>query len=194
MDPYREYKKQTEYDEYVENQICNAVDITDEPYQIAVLAQSIFTKSVHSLDNNLTGLLLDESMDQLDIHAMLIELILYGWNIINTKSIFESEYFSYDTVELIKKYLKSCNIEMTVDEIPVISDIKLYLNESDYYCEILPKSPSQFGKNEWCVLNYRMNINPKFIREANDNLDKYYSIIIINNDKIFSIKFNYARI
>ncbi len=194
MDPYREYKKQTEYNEYVENQMDNAVDITDDPDQVAILAQSIFTKSVHSLDNNLTGLLLDESMDQLDIHAMLIEIILYGWNIINVKSIFETEYFSYDTVELIKKYLKSCNIEMIVDEIPFINDINLYRNESDYYCEILPKSPSHFGKNEWCVLNYRMNINPKFIREANDNLDKYYSIIAINNDKIFSIKFNYARI
>lgn len=192
MDPYSQYKKQTEYYEYFEKQKENYTDLTSEQNNsIALLAKHLFTKSKNNLTSDLTGILVDESMDTTDIFCMMIEFILYGLNILtnNNTTIFDLEESTDDIIYTIKSYLKSTGFNIEIHEEFMDDDVILYRDRSDYYCEILPKPPSYLCHKGWYVLNYRIIDNKKFKRTLNTPLEKFTAFFITKQNKLFVINF-----
>ena len=156
------------------------------------LAKLLFNKSVTTQDNKLIGTI-DESMKPLDIHAMMIELILYLLSILNENAtIFNLDKVNDPIVDTIKHKVNLLNMKLILEEIDFSLDPKLYRDKSDYYCEIVPKPPIYLCQNDWCVLDYRLIINTKFKLDSNMHLSKYYSFFLTNNGKIFSIRFDYV--
>lgn len=199
MDPYSQYKKQTEYYDYFENQKKNYVDLskdqTDPNNSIKRFAEILFIKSTKNLNQDLSGILIDETMETVDIFCMLIELVLYGLDILT-----ESQYTIFDLVEsyddivyTIRSYLKSAGFDVQINEILMDDDTILYRDNPNYYCEIVSKPLLCLCDKGWYVLNYQMIENMKFNFSRITSIETFKAFFISKQNKIFTVNFKYLN-
>lgn len=204
MDNYSQYKKQLEFYNRLEVQRENYVDLTKEQSNendsIVKFATILFNKSHNNLDQDLSGILIDETMESVDIFCMLIELVLYGLNVLarNTDANMGTDLTIFDLVEssdrivdVINCYLKSCGFKININEQITDDDAVLYRDKDDYYCEIVEKPPSYLCHEGWYVMNYRLINNSKFKFMSITPLHKFVAFFISKQNKIFTIKFGY---
>src|SRR5690349_10381754 len=122
MDPYSQHKKQTEYYQYLEKQRENYTDLTqgreNTNDSIMEFAKILFNKSKKNLDQDLTGILSDETMITADVFCMIVELVLYGVDILTDSkyNIFQLKESTDDLIYDLKSYLKSSGFTMEVHE------------------------------------------------------------------------------
>ena len=199
MDPYSNYKKQLEYYEYFEKQRENYTDLAQEANpndSVVQFANILFDKSKNNLDQDLSGILVDETMELADIFCMLVELVLHGLCILsdgkgNIRDLKES---TDDIVYVIKSYLKSAGFDMEFHEDYIEEEkINLYRDKDDYYCQIVDKPPPFLCYPGWYVLNYRLINNKKFKFTSITPLEKFRAFFISKNKKIFTVNFKYAN-
>jgi hypothetical protein len=203
MDPYSQYKKQLEYYEYYEKQKENFIDLSqgleDPNNSVFELANILFNKSKRNLDQDLMGLFIDESMDVADIFCLLVELVLYGLDILSNgkNTIFSIEDSTDDIIYTIKSYLKSTGFDMIIHQefidIDNDNDTNLYRDRDDFFCEILPKPPSYLCAKGWYILNYRIINNKKFVFTKITPLNNFKAFFISNTNKIFTMNFKFAN-
>lgn len=198
MDPYSQYKQQLEYFKYFEKQRENYIDLSkgqiDPNNSVYELAKILFNKPEKKLQDDLVSILIDENMDTEDIFCMLLELVLYGINILTKEkcTIFDIEYSFDDLVYQIRNYLKSMNIDAELHEIFTNdNDVTLYRDKNDCYCEIVIKPPPYLCTKGWYVLNYRIINNKNFEYTGSKQLEKYKAFFISKQNKIFTINFKY---
>lgn len=185
---------QIEFLEHVNDRIDNFTDLTS--YQndsIVEFARILFSKSTTNLDTDLSGILLDDSMDSLDLFCMLIELLLNGIDIVfEGKTIFDLEDIT-QVASKINPYLKSAGFELAVCPVE-FDESELFRDTNNYYYEILPKPPKEYCKEEWCVLNNRIRQNKNFNQMPIDNFENF-NIFFIHNSRVYTVKFkNYRHI
>jgi hypothetical protein len=198
MDPSLQHKRQLEYYDYYEKQKKNFVDLTqnhnDTNSSIFELAKILFAKSSKNLDQDLTGLILDPSMDTADIFCMLIELVLYGIHILTNGSvtIFDLEKTSEDMVYKINSYVNSIGLDMIIGE---CTDSVLVYSRDDFYCEIVPREHDKYFPNYcgWHILDYHMICNSKFVFTQSSGLDNFKALFVPKNRKIFAVGFKWKR-
>lgn len=197
MDPYSQYKKQMEYHEIFQKQKENYTDLTNEGNDsIKEFAKILFNKSAKNLDRDLSGVLVDDEMETTDIFCMLVELVLYGLDILSDGkyTIFDLNESTDDVVYTIKHYLKSAGLDMIIQE-HICEDNEnpsLFRDRTDYFCEILPKPPRYLCHKGWYVLNYRIIDNKKNNLIAITPLEKFRAFFISKQKKIFLVNFKYA--
>lgn len=190
------YKKQLEYEKHFQYQLEHYTDLSedlDNPNDsIKKFAKILFSKKKSVLGENLSGILISEDMDTADIFCMLIELVLYGLDILTNgeTNIFDIPESTDDLFYTIKYYLKSTGFDMEVHEIYIGDDPTLYRDRTDYFCEILPK-PFFLTPNGWYVLNYRIIYNKYFSPEDVTKLEHFKAFLITKNKQIFTICFKY---
>ena len=205
MDPYAIYKKQLEYYEYFEKQKENYTDLTgDENPNSSVkqFAEILFRKKGSNLTYDLSGILFDETMEVADVFCVLVELVLYGLDIITNSAsdIFALEESGNEIVNLIRSYLKSTGFDIIIkeeflDDSPEMQEnINLYRDRTDYYCQIVKKPPPFLCFEGWYVLNYRLINNRKYIFNNSTPLDNFKAFFITNSKKIFTVNFKYATV
>lgn len=197
MDPYLQYQKQLEFYEYYEKQRENPTDLTESGDDgIVQFAEYLFGKSEDKLYEDLSGILIDDSMDIADVFHMLMELFLHGFNILTSgkKTIFDLGESYDDIIFTIKSYFKSVGFDINLEEIFYDGDTpSLYRDKNDYYCEILPLPPSYFCYKGWYVLDYRIITNDKFIFYPTTSISLFKSIFITKDNKLFVINFKFKN-
>ena len=198
MDSELRYKKQLEFYEYYEKQKENFTDLTEAGNNsIVQFAKYLFIKSEKKLYEDLSGILIDDSMDIADVFHMLMELFLHGFNILNNgeKTIFDLKEAYDDIIFTMKSYFKSVGFDINLEEIFYDNedDPSLYRDKNDYYCEILSIPPPYFCYKGWYVLDYRIITNDKFTFYATTPIDLFKSIFISKDKKLFIINFKFKN-
>lgn len=198
MDSYEQYKKQLEYEKYINNQKKNFVDLStnvDDPNDsIKLFAEWVFNKREMDLTHDFGGLLLDQHYNVADIFCMLLEIFLYGHNIVTEKqsTIFDLKESTDDLVCTIKNYFKSFDFDIFVKE---INDTNINANNfkytNDCYCYI-NLAPHILFKTEhdWWIANYELKLNPYFTFTDLTTLPHFKAYFISNDNKIFAITFD----
>lgn len=197
MDPYSNRSRAVEYYQYVEKQKEDFIDLSNQSnnsvYQFAKL---LFGKPIHNLGSDLSGILFDETMEIADVFCMLVEVVLYGVNILSggQNTIFDLTADATDTtISTLKSYLKSTGFNMDVrEEISEDDDVILYRDKADYYCEIVPKPPAYMCSDPWCVLDYRMIGNRNFVVTPMVPLENFKLFFITRQKKIFVVNFSFT--
>lgn len=199
--PEIQYKKQLEYEAYIESQKSTHVDIAkyvDNPNDsIKVLAEVLFSKSEDKLKDNLTGILM-ESAEVADVFCMLLELFLYGYGILVEEkyTIFDLVDSTDDLIFSIRSYLKSCGFTIKVDEVfDENLNINLYRDRNDYYCQITEKPPIflNFSEDPWHILDYRLILNRKFDFNIRTPISTFRAFFINKQKSIFIVSFDFAK-
>lgn len=194
-DPYKEYQKQLDYKEYVQLRYDNPIDLTSEAEEndsVRMFANILFNKSERNLGSDLHGLLMDSDTEVADIFCMVVELFLYGFDIITKGTeIFQLIDSTDDLVYKMKNYFKSAGISLTVDEVFDDTNVNLYRDRDDYYCQITSKPPLflQFN-SDWNVLGYRLLTNRKFQFDTTTPLNKFKTFFINKYRRIFILSFS----
>jgi len=200
--PYTQYKKQLEYEAYVKSQLANYTDLTpddqtDPNDSIRAFAESLFDKSEKNIRQDLTGLLMDEETDVATIFCTLLELFLYGHNIIvdDQITIFDLTDSTDDLIYKIRVYFKSCGFTIKLDEIfDDDFNINLYRDRDDYYCQITSKPPEfLINPDGWFVLDYRLILNRKFEFDIKTALNTFNAFFINKERRIFIISFDFIK-
>lgn len=195
MNPYDIYKKQQEYEEYIENQVKAAVELVDEVEEgcdqndtVRLFAEHLFRKDLRYIKSDFCGMLLDDDTDITDIFHIMIELLLYGYNILNPNSqIFDIER-SYDDIiyDKLRPYFKSIGIVIEFNE-QISSDLRSYQEKDDLYCMIIKNEDNR--KTGWDILGYNLFLNEKFTYDHSTTLSNYNAVFKANNNNIFYINF-----
>lgn len=209
MDLKSQYDKQKEYYEYVQKQKENYTDLTSmEPPMksetesggsdcndsIKKFAEILFSKNEKDLGNDISALILEEDMEGVDLFCMLIELVLYGLDILTEGSatIFNIKDEFDEMIDVIRKYLKkNIGIDMELKEEFVEPDeINLYRDKDNYYCQITQKPPPFLCYPGWYIMDYRFLTNQKFIFNSGTALNNFEAFFI-SKRRIFTIKFKF---
>jgi hypothetical protein len=199
-DPFLEHQAQVDYYNYVENQRENYIDLTKDVSNpndsIIEFSQILFNKSRKNLDVNLSGILIEDTMEIADVFCMLLELVLYGLHLLKDgkDTIFDLNEPYDEIVYTIRDYLKSTGFDMEVREFFPDDNIDLFRDRNDYYCEIVPTPPKYLRVPGWYILNYRLINNAKFEYSCVTPLEKFMAFFISVQNKIFTINFTYAKI
>lgn len=194
MDPYSTYNKQLEHYEYVQKQKDNSIDLTSQQNDsVKTLAEMLFNKRVQNLENNLSGLILDQSMCQDDLFCMLTELFLYGFDILKGGSDIFSMNNPVEEIEIVRPYLKSCGFDINVLEDFSSESVNLYRDRSDYFYQIVKKPPPSLCFHGWYVLGYRLIENRKYIFNNNIPFESLKSFFISKDKKIYTINFRIVK-
>lgn len=164
--------------------------------EIQEYANILFERSIDELENKKVKFILEENADVLDVFSVLLELVLYGINIL-TKDQYKLFYLENtfdDYYFVINACIKSCGFKMEIVEHVVDlegSNVNLYRDRADYYCEIVKSPPYYFCVDGWYVLNYRIIENKKF-QKNNRNLKDFKAFFFNRSKKIFLIYFDFA--
>lgn len=202
MDPYSVYAKQLEYYEYVQKQLSNSTDLTNtsQSSTIKLMAERIFSKT--DTTSNLYGILTDETLDAADIFGILIELVLYGLDILTKQQtdIFDIKDSTDDIIFKIKRYLKSLGFDMKFhEEVMFATKINIFRDRTDWFYEIVPKPMLDWWcpSADWYVLNYRLIPNKLFDIANSPNLSDYKAFYIStsteNKVSVFTLQFSYYK-
>lgn len=191
MDPYSVYAKQLEYYEYVQKQMSNPVNLTNtaQSSTIRLMAERIFSKT--DTTANLYGILTDETLDAADIFGILVELVLYGLDILTKQQIkiFDIKESTDDIIFKIKRYLKSLGFDMKFhEEVMFETKINVFRDRTDWFYEIAPKPTLNWWcpPADWYVLNYRLIPNKLFDIINNSELSNYKAFYISSENKVGS--------
>lgn len=182
------YKDKLKYYKYEINQSENYQDLTHEINSIKLFSDILFSKTINELNTNKCSLLLDSTMNVEDMCCMLIELILYGLDILSQGmyNIFDLDNVDNDVFILLNNYLKNVGYEMKIEKISTT------LNFENYYCLIRKKY--NYDNNKWTLMNYTFINNVDF-KYKNHTMLHMYKIVFVNNlDTIFVISFNCVNI
>uniref|UniRef100_A0A6C0LQM1 Uncharacterized protein n=1 Tax=viral metagenome TaxID=1070528 RepID=A0A6C0LQM1_9ZZZZ len=191
-----DYSKQLEYYNYVKNQKENYIDLTkgleSTNDSIYLLANRIFNQKLNNLDSNLSYIFIDD-MEVADLFCALIELTLYGLNIlIDGAQIFNLHDITDDIINVIKSYLKSTGFKMNINEIETDELNNLYGDNNDYYCRIMNKPQSFLHEHKnWVILDYHILVNPKFNFTSHTKLENFVAFFMNKDNKIFTITYNF---
>lgn len=191
-------RRAAEFYKYLENQRNNPVDLTSESQenQCMQLARHIFSINPDNLKDNLTRLQLDESMQIVDLYSMLLEILLYGIEILTGghQTIFDLISDIDGFVYLLKKYMRSVGFDIEItNEYITRENINLFRDRDDYYCHITPKPPAEFFiPSDWAVSNYRLSLNRKFEFDDNSLLEDFSAFFISKNKEIFTFYFEFV--
>ena len=189
----QDLQRQQEYYNYVDNQQANAVDLSTDSNQIQILAQNIFSKKPLDTRYDTLGLTSDGTMEIADVFCMLLELVLYGLDILSNKKsdIFMLKESTDDIIYLIKNYLRPLGFTMHVEEILIdIENINLFRDASDYYCEINKRPPPFLCFPGWYILDYRFILNKKFTYDTNTKLDTFSAKFLNKEKRLFKVHFD----
>lgn len=195
MDPLQQYKQQLEYEKYIKTQQKNYIDLADNLLcpndSVKLLADHIFNRKEQNLNTEMCGIILNDDMEFVDVFCILLELFLYGYDILTNKSdIFNINESYDDIIYKINDYLKTCKFKISVDELYAGDvDIDDFIDEYDYYCEIFKIDEDDYGENYWGILDYEIDLNPYF-RNNNKQLNEFKAVFVNKDDKLFVIKFN----
>lgn len=198
MDYNSIYQRQLEYNQYLESQKENFIDLTvndkGDNNSVFEFSKILFSKYKNNLDIDFSGILTDEYMQTVDIFCMIIELILYGIDFLSNKQIMIFDLESTDDLFYdLKKYLQSCGFDFKVSETFFDKKPILYRETNNYFIEILP-CPSKFLRvTGWYLLNYRLIENNKIKNHATLKLKDYKAFYINKNNKIITIEINYTN-
>ena len=188
MDPNKIYRQQQEFENYIEEQKDNAIDLTDVEVNkgtnqsIRDLAGYLFNIPLDSLDNKLARIMPNiESVA--DIFSVLLELVLYGLDILSNS---EADLFDITTtdqkeVEVIKIYFKSLGFTI---------EIKEATDFTKGYCAIAENKVNIEG---WLVLDYIMLLAADFKFDNDSRLDQFEHILRVRMIKnIISVLITYV--
>ena len=194
MDPFSRFNDQMQQYEYTQQQRENCTDLTPNGNDsLRLFAKILFDKSENNLNIDLSGLIFDDSMNIIDVFCMLVELTLYGFDILsNGKSILELEEAYDDIIFTIKSYLKSTGFDMDLREI-FMEEPELYRDTQEYFCEILTAPPYYMRFPGWYVLSYRLIENNKFseLTDTRLSLEILQVFFISKQNKLFTISFKF---
>lgn len=140
-------------------------------------------------------------MELLDTFCMLLELFLYGFDILtkNEQTIFDLNSSIDDIIYVIKDYFKSAGFDIFIHEEislewPPLDSITL-CSKTNYYCKILSKSSTDlYNHTGWCVLNYKLVNNPNFQEDKITNLDNIKACLISKQNRLFTINFQFFNV
>lgn len=191
-------KSQREYLEYIEFQRENYIDLAeglvDQNDSIRFLAEKIFREKPLDIRYDLIGILFDDETESVDLFCIMLELLLYGLNIItNDKAnIFMLEETTEDIVYILKNYFRCIGMSFTVTNLDLDPDT--FRDTGEYYCEIVPKPIRMLcDPKDWYILKYRMILNNRCQYNMNTKLDYFKAYFLNNNDKVFSIHFSFSK-
>ncbi|BCS83077.1 hypothetical protein QLL95_gp1046 [Cotonvirus japonicus] len=198
----------------VNNQIENITDLTQSHNDsIKIFAEHVFNQKLSLIDNQKTGIILDDTMTVEDTFCMILELTLHGLNILGKGlyNIFDLENTSDNICEIIFKYLKSCGIIINLVEhenINLVEHENINPTEHEninpteheninsvadlfpkYYCKIIPK-PLISCFSGWYVNDYQILYNTNNDSPKN-KLSDLKAIFMTKKNKLFSIQFDY---
>jgi len=193
MDPYSKYQQQLEYYKYLEQQRENCVQLDDPETSVKELAKYLFGRPVSQLDQNLVGILMEESMKTIDIFCMLLELVLHGLEILTQGqyTIFDLTESTNNMIDIMKTYLRSAGIKLNLREEFFDDAPCLYRDRTDYYCEILPRPSPHLCFSGWYILGYRINENKKFTHTVMTKLNQFKAMFITKQNKIYIMTFEH---
>lgn len=177
------YQKQLEYYQYVERQRSNYIDLTVEQNDsIKSLARHIFSKATRNLNRDLTGVLLDESMDIADLYCALLELMLYGLDMLAGVKLFDLMNVYDDIVFTLRDYFKTMGFDVVMDEVAEVGE--------DGYCVIVDNLLNDRG---WIVLDYYwMKVNQLFVFDRATPLEKFKAYVVTREGKVFVVSFKFV--
>jgi hypothetical protein len=195
LDPHKQYQKQLEYEAYIKSQMKNHINLAqyvDNPNDsVKIFAEILFSRSEKNLPYEKPGLLMDEGTETVDIFCVLLELFLYGHDVlVDSKStVFDLTGFD-DLVDRINIYFRSMGFKIKLEENWEDVNINLYRDRFDYYCQITSKPPEfLMGTNSWYVLDYRLLLNRKFVFGAQTPLNTFQAFYVNKEKRIFLISF-----
>lgn len=178
---------------YIQDRIKNQIDLTiksDNNSNSRKMAEIIFNKNSNHLENDLTRMIPSEEMDIEDMFCMLLEILLYGINIL-TGGYFQLMDISDDTkemIEIVSKYFVSLGYNIILEKKEIENNRPcLYRDRDDYYCEVTNRPPELLMVTGWFVLRYRIIKNMKFIKQT--KLDDMSVMVITKNLSVYTIKF-----
>lgn len=182
--------KQEDYDKYIAQQKKDAIDLTNESSPALIVAQYIFSQSPEQLPHNSAGLFIDaDSMQIGDVFCFLLEVLLYGVNILTNRcaTIFNLESMTDDIIVTIKGYMKMLGFSLTVEE---------FLDKpTNSYCTIYDDTAAiDFSSNSWVVLNYLIVQDPQIVRATQSNvpLSNFVAEFTNTRGSYFTIKFDFS--
>jgi hypothetical protein len=196
---YAQYKKQLEFDQYVAGQRENFTDLSeglaDPNESVKIFAEILFNKNRDNLTDDLSGILIDESMENADIFCMLLELVLCGVDRLThqTANILDLTDQTDELVYDVKAYFKSIGFNIKIKEQFIeLDQINLYRDRDDYYCQITSRPPPFLCHPGWYVLNYRLINNPKFKFDQTTPIENFKAFFISKSKQVFVIGFERA--
>ena len=165
--------------------IVDLIPETGENSDIRNLAELIFSVPPGQLDNIENKIDVDQSMDVLDLYCLILDIILFGVDILTNGSfqIFDIDDTSCDMIKLVSKYVKSMGFNMILQKdaecdasqatylIKKADDIldpgcpkrnilgyQIISNEHIYCPSNFPEISSQFMTNDGISYNIRFDI------------------------------------
>jgi len=193
MDPYSRQQQEINHHEYVESQRDNYTDLTSHGNEsVKMFADVLFSKSIDNLPKDLTGVLFDESMEMVDVHGALTELLLLGFDWLGNGSNLFDLKTSYDDILFdLNKYFNLIGVKIIVNEVfDFMENVNLYRDKNDYFCEITKKPPPFLQPEGFYVNDYRIITNGKFDYQ-NKSIEQFIIFFINTNKTIFRIHFEF---
>lgn len=192
-----QYNRQLEHDAYVQNQRQNYTDLSvnlENPNDsVKIFSNILFNKPLDNLSSDMTGMLLDEEMDVIDIFQTFLEIVIYGLDILTNSSVslFDLTDQFNDMIYTLKTYTRAVGFDIVIEEEIVEKDrINLYRDRTDYYCQITPKPHPYFCFDGWYVSNYRCIVNSKFVFDKDTcGINDLKAFFISKSRQIFTVKF-----
>jgi hypothetical protein len=197
--PHKLYQQMQEQQEYIEDRKENAVDLTSEGNgSVAALAKHIFSIPFSELDEKQSRIIPDVG-DTCDLFCMLLELVLYGLDILSQQkaTIFDLKEVNQTEVTIIKKYFQSLGFSINIKQEFLEEDesINTYRDRDDYFCQITEKPPAFLNSTDpWTLLNYRILNNRLYKAEDDAKLSQYKTFFINKSRNIYTIAFDFINI
>ena len=153
------------------------VDLSKEDNCAQKFAQILFGRPIEQLDSQYSYLILDEDMDVDDLFCMLIEILIYGIEILYGElDIFQLESDDHPVVQKLALYFLSCGFRLIVET----SEDNLY-----YFCEIFPAN----REASWKIGNYALVENGNFAYYPNMRLELLRLRLVNHQGRVFYISF-----
>ncbi|CAH6420382.1 Hypothetical protein MVR_LOCUS116 [uncultured virus] len=151
---------------------------------VKALASIIYSKPFDRLNQNLTGILVD-GMQTVDIFSMLLDLVLYGTEMLPAELNSHAGLSITNSLllERIQCYMTSAGIHMTFEHTNCEpAEAYTYRENKELFCEILPKPPaSLFNPYCWSVGDYHIRENLLHIYSNLTPLSSFKAFVIDTN-------------
>lgn len=171
----------------------NIIDWTDYENDFSrIFADKLFRSKLYELTQYRMMILLEDGMEVIDLFCILLEIFLYGWDILSDSknSIFDLQDIFDDIVIEINSYLKMIGYEVYLEQ--------LFDDQIAYYCQIYKSDDINSHDyisltTPWNPLSYYIVNNIKAIYHTHTPLKDIYAIFKINQ-KVYQISFDFKNI
>lgn len=195
-------------EQYIESCKDNATDLSVglkdgcANDSIRIFAETLFSKDPSFFDNNIYGIMLESESNGDDIFCMLIELVLFGLDILNGGIATIFDLVNADDAEdaectselaciinIMNIYLKNIGYKMNMSPYNE-QNARSYRDKDDWFCEIVKKPSKYFCyDSDWCILNYRIMCNNRFKYSLNTFICDYSAIFMTTGGCIYKVSF-----